>query len=316
MGFEFKEDLKDLLPEYLEILAREGKTEYRGNDFWDCPFCGSGTNRNHTAGFHILNGVRYKCFACGEHGDIYDLVAYEEGLPSDQWKRHYNKALQILKNYLPGKQITKASVPEDTIKKAEADYAKYLQQCHRNIGQTEYFKERGLSDQLIERFMLGYDPGRHLVTIPYNSDCKGYVHRILFAGDNKYCKRGNEIFNLAALQSGEPVFVVEGQIDAMSIEEIGYSAIGIGGINEIENLVKILKNMNSTEKKLILALDNDLPGRKATAALIGLLADAKTNCDYVVVSGIYGEYKDANEYLCRDRQGFENICEKVRRIYL
>ena len=43
MGFEYKEELKQLLPDYMELLEEQGKIENRGN-YWTCPFCGSGNN--------------------------------------------------------------------------------------------------------------------------------------------------------------------------------------------------------------------------------------------------------------------------------
>ncbi len=79
MGFEHKEELKELLPDYMELLEEQGKTENRGNGYWTCPFCGSGDKKNYTAAFHV-NGIRYNCFACTKHGDIFDLVGYMEGL--------------------------------------------------------------------------------------------------------------------------------------------------------------------------------------------------------------------------------------------
>lgn len=44
-----------------------------------CPFCGSGTGPNHTPAFTI-HGVRFKCFACDEGGDIFDLAAKVHGI--------------------------------------------------------------------------------------------------------------------------------------------------------------------------------------------------------------------------------------------
>ena len=59
MGFEYKEELKEMLPDYMELLEEQAKTENRGNNYWACPFCGSGNNEHHTAAFHI-NGTRWR----------------------------------------------------------------------------------------------------------------------------------------------------------------------------------------------------------------------------------------------------------------
>lgn len=314
MGFEQKEELKELLPDYMELLEEQGKTENRGNGYWTCPFCDSGNKQHNTAAFHI-NGTRYKCFSCNEGGDIFDLVAYMENLSSD-WKKHYNRTLKIMRSYLDGnehKKIKKSReeyIPEFI---EPVDYTEYLHKCHENVVQTNYFSNRGLSREIIERFNLGYDSEKNLVTIPYNPDCKGYVARALWDGNSKYYKHGNELFNVGTLYTYHTVddlffnsgyvFVTEGQIDAMSFMEIGLNAVGLGGTNEIMRLKKQLKE-HSSNKILILALDNDKAGRYATGKLIEELAEDGINQRYIVISDLYRQYKDANEYLVADRIGF------------
>lgn len=322
MGFEYKEELKELLPDYLELLEEQGKTENRGNDYWTCPFCGSGDNEHHTAAFHI-NGTRYKCFSCDECGDIFDLVGYMEKLPKGNFIKQYNRTLKIMRPYLDGgkpKKSREEYIPEFSIPTASEDYTEYLHKCHENVAQTDYFNNRGLSKEIIDRFNLGYNPEKNLVTIPYNPSCKGYVHRILWNSDNKYCKFGNEIFNTDALYessvnallfgSKDYVFICEGQIDALSFEEIGLSAIGIGGVNEVSKLVKQLKEKPSN-KILVLALDNDKAGKRATGKFIEELAENGLDQEYVVRSDLYGKYKDANEYLIADRKRFIERIKKA-----
>lgn len=248
MGFEHKEKLKELLPDYLELLEEQGKVESRGEGYYVCPFCNSGDKQNYTAAFHI-DGTRFNCFSCTEHGDIFDLVAYMENLPSD-WKKHYNRTLKIMRPYLDGDNLKKTTKSRNDYVSGFAvpvDYTSYLHKCHNNVSQTDYFSNRGLSQKTIERFKLGYDPEKNLVTIPYNPDCKGYVDRVLWDGNSKYYKHDNELFNVDALYeveinawlSGDNEYVVvcEGQFDALSFEEIGLSAIGIGGVNEVSKLV-------------------------------------------------------------------------------
>ncbi len=319
MGFEYKDELKELLPDYMELIEEQGKTENRGNDYWTCPFCDSGNKQNNSAAFHI-EGTRFNCFSCSEHGDIFDLVGHIEGLPKGNFIKQYNRTLKIMRPYLDGGKSKKSReeyIPEFCEPK---NYTDYLHKCHENVDQTDYFINRGLSREIIDRFNLGYDTEKKVATIPYNSDCKGYVHRILWQSDNKYCKFGNEIFNIDALYSesidklllgrDDYVFITEGQIDAMSFEEIGLSAIGLGGVNETKKLIELLKE-KVTSKILVLALDNDKAGRRATGKFIEELAEAELDQKYIVISDLYEEYKDANEYLIADRKGF---IEKMKEI--
>lgn len=314
MGFKYKEELKELLPDYLDLLEEQGKIESGGEGYYVCPFCNSGDKRNYTPAFHI-NGMRYKCFSCNEGGDIFDLVAHMENLPPD-WKKHYNRTLKIMRPYLDGNK------PEKTTKSKEehfpefttiVDYTDYLHKCHDNVSQTDYFVDRGLSQKTIDKFKLGYDPEKNLVTIPYNPDCKGYVDRVLWEGNSKYYKHGNEIFNINALydsdknellfDSRDYVFVCEGQIDSMSFAEVGLKSIGLGGVNEVSKLIQKLKE-RPTDKILVLALDNDKAGRRATGKFIEELAEAELDQKYIVDSDMYEKFKDANEFLVADREGF------------
>ncbi len=318
MGFEYKDELKELLPDYMELLEEQGKIENRGEGYYVCPFCNSGNKQNNSAAFHII-GTRYQCFSCDAHGDIFDLVGRMERLPEGDFIKHYNRTLKIMRPYLDGNKPKSrdAYIPQFTV---PVDYTDYLHKCHENVDQTDYFINRGLSRETIDRFNLGYDTEKKVATIPYNSDCKGYVHRILWEGNNKYCKFGNEIFNIEALYSesidkllfgsDEYLFITEGQIDAMSFEEIGLSAVGLGGVNEVSKLVNQLKN-HSCDKILVLALDNDKAGRRATGKFIEELAEAELDQIYIVIGDLYGKYKDANEYLIADKVGF---IEKMNRI--
>lgn len=321
MGFEYKEELKELLPDYLELLEEQGKIENRGEGYYVCPFCNSGDKKNYTAAFHI-DGTRYNCFACSEHGDIFDLVAHMENLPPD-WKKHYNRTLKIMRPYLDGNKPKKSReeyIPEFAV---PVDYTEYLHKCHNNVAQTDYFVNRGLSQKTIDKFKLGYDPEKNLVTIPYNPDCKGHVDRVLWDGNSKYYKHGNELFNVDALYEvginawfsggSDYVFVTEGQIDALSFEEIGLSAVGLGGVNEVSKLIQKLKEKPSN-KVLVLALDNDKAGRRATGKFIEELAEDELDQKYIVISDLYGKYKDANEFLIADRERFmERITEIINK---
>ena len=84
--------------------------------------------------------------------------------------------------------------------------------------------------------------------------------------------------------------------------EIGLDAIGLGGTNEISKLVKQLQG-KPCNKILVLALDNDKVGRRATGKFIEELAEAEVDQGYAVVSDLYNKYKDANEFLVADREG-------------
>lgn len=74
-------------------------------------------------------------------------------------------------------------------------------------------------------------------------------------------------------------------------------------MNEVPKLIKQLKE-KPCNKVLILALDNDKAGKRATGKFIEELAEAELEQRYIVNSDLYGKYKDANEFLVADRERF------------
>lgn len=165
MGFEHKEKLKELLPDYISLLEKQGEIERRSDDYLACPFCRSGDGEKHTAAFHI-KGLYYTCFSCGERGDIFTLVGHMEGLPKGDFIKQYNRTMKIMRPYMDSDK-PKKSRASDISESEPVDYTEYLHKCHGNVDQTDYFRKRGLSGDIIGRFKLGYDSEKNVVTMRY-----------------------------------------------------------------------------------------------------------------------------------------------------
>ena len=60
---------------------------------------------------------------------------------------------------------------------------------------------------------------------------------------------------------------------------------------------------------MVLALDNDEAGMKATAELEKILKESKRNCHILRI----GEGKDVNEWIQRNRKSFEDAVNKIFR---
>jgi DNA primase len=116
---------------------------------------------------------------------------------------------------------------------------------HSQSGRN-YLKARGISDEMVSRWKLGYvDSGsyRGRISIPYWTPA-GYssaVYRCLHLPDdpckelehhNKYLATPGyrPMFNVRALSLGaDRVFVVEGELDAIVASHYGYPAVATGG---------------------------------------------------------------------------------------
>ena len=59
--------------------------------------------------------------------------------------------------------------------------------------------------------------------------------------------------------AGQPVYIVEGEIDAMSIEDVGGTAAALCSTNNVDKLIALLREKRPVQP-LILCLDNDDAG--------------------------------------------------------
>ena len=174
-------------------------------------------------------------------------------------------------------------------------------------------QRRGLSAATCARFHLGYDPAwrnpKAPETVPPSprliipTGRTSYLARDVRGKDEmseqeaRYTKvkvGKTRLFNAEALDTAEkPVFIVEGEIDAMSIVEAGGEAVGLGSASNVRLLLERLAEKKPAQP-LILALDNDERGRKASCELEDGLRAA--SLPYFVYNPC-GDCKDANEAL-------------------
>ena len=90
-------------------------------------------------------------------------------------------------------------------------------------------------------------------------------------------------------------------------------AIGLGSTSNTGKLIEEVKNRKPSQP-LIIALDNDEPGRKASEELSKALSELKLP---FYVYNLYGEAKDANEALQRDREALasevKGLADRIRK---
>lgn len=122
---------------------------------------------------------------------------------------------------------------------------------------------------------------------------------------NRRAELSPRLWNPAALDGGRPVFIVEGIIDALSLEAVGAEAVALQGTSGIDRLMHELDARRAAGKTvpvLVDALDADAPGRKAAKKL----KEGAGARGVSVYDGakIVGSCKDANEALTSDRAAF------------
>ena len=315
-----RQSAKARLEDYLDIITTKKGKQYI------CPLCGSGTGPNKTpAGSLTADKLHYHCFSCGFHGDIFDLVGKVEGITdkAEIFQRTYEIFnLQVGQN----KKInTVRADARPTAAASAVDYTDYYKECHSRAGETDYFSFRGLSEKTINRFNLGFDPawrspkalqeGKNppaSARIIVSTTKHSYIARATASDADpkfKVMKEGaSELFNKDVLWRTEPIFVVEGEIDALSVIEVGGETLALGSIGNKNKLIELCGGTPPLAQ-LILCLDNDDRGRKTQTELKNALESLKIP---VLEANISGIYKDPNEYLMNDRASFSQEVQNTK----
>lgn len=105
-------------------------------------------------------------------------------------------------------------------------------------------------------------------------------------------------------QTDDPVFITEGEFDALAVMMAGCKAVSVPGVTSCRLLVDELKNLFAQGKKipcLILAFDSDEPGRNGQEELKKELG--QLGVTYSEFTGLSG-YKDLNDLLQADPEKF------------
>ncbi len=332
-----KDYIRKMVPQYLkQDNSKKG---------YVCPICGSGSGHKGT-GLTTKDGIHYTCWAgCFTSFDLIDIIGVEYRLTD--YTDKLRKACEIFNITIEnGRTRTTAKEEFTPIKHAapvksnetateKEDYTQFFEEAARHIEETDY--HRGLSLITLKRFKVGFvkewrhpkieelaktdekyknvPPSPRLI-IPTSPS--SYIARDtrkdLTDKEKEYAKSkaGNtKIFNQTAIwEAVKPIFVVEGEIDALSVIDAGGEAVALGGIGNAKALVAMLETKPPKEP-LLLALDKDERGQKAERELAEALE--KLHIPFYRVD-ITGDCKDANEALNTDKQRFRLLVHEAENI--
>lgn len=249
------------------------------------------------------------CFGCGADYDIFNLIGIEYGL--DDFQSQFNKACELYDvevEQIPTIKPTRVRTPQnkresEDVKMSTVDYYKA---CEAAVHQTSYFKSRGLSNETIKNFSLGYDATKQRAIIPVTREF--YISRSV-SGKGFYNPSGvkSTIYHKTVKDRNKPIFVVESAFCALSIAEVGGNAIALNSTNNSPQLIELIKEQALYELRFVLSLDNDKTGHEATYNLMNELRKLNVECiDY----NVSDEFKDPNELLVADASRLKaNVAE-------
>ena len=276
----------------------------------------------------------YKCFngSCGLYADNLELIQKYYNL------QDFNEAVQkgcelysITIDRPSVERTTNAQTvqPIQAEAEKEQDYTLNYRAWNKKLNEEgnaglEYLQGRGLSLETVNRFNVGYcDSWKHpkapqapaspRVIIPTSK--YSYLARDIRTDIPEEAKQYSKskagkvrIFNLQAIENTDsPVFIVEGEIDALSIIEAGGQAVALGSTAYTQMFLDGIKGRRVTQP-LIVALDNDDAGNKASGTLINAFKARGINCYRL---NPCGNNKDANEALEHSRDSFIKTVQEI-----
>lgn len=285
------------------------------------------------------------CFSCGADYSILDLIGIDYGLTetADIYKQAYSLYGIEVDSYrataredfkeVSTKNSPKANKNTDTHNSIHTetytqpqgeDLLAYYDKCGGTLAQSgyKYTSFRGLTEATVKKYRLGLE----------KSFCKGtggavWEALIIPTGRHTYTARNTDpeaekknrvrkvgssvLFNTRALREAKkPIYIVEGELDALSIIDVGGEAVGLGSTANYRQLLGYLQKQKP-EVPLIIALDNDTDGQKTAETLVEELE--KLQVSFYRLDPYNGK-KDANEALTSDREAFKKAIEEADHI--
>lgn len=288
-----------------------------------CPYHSNGMERRPSAGIRKEDGI-FHCFACNEVHTLPEVISHCFGHTDDvigsfgwQW---------LLKNF--------ATVQMEERKDVSLDFSRHSTNsslgisdrsscgaCDRStpfvteqeLDKYRYFHpymyKRGLTDEIIELFDIGYDKDTECITFPVR-DINGntlFVARRSVKSKFFNYPRGVEkpLYGLYEYyrmipESSDDIIVCESMLDALSFWTVGKYAVALNGV-ESELQVQQLRELPC--RKIILATDSDEKGMLARQRLRKKIGDRKLITEYIFPKG----RKDANECTADELMNLEEV---------
>lgn len=291
------------------------------------------------------------CFSasCNADYDIFDLYAIKNNLTPNS-KEVFDGVYNWLgistdkpkgNNSFLQEKNTITSLP-DEVRDKGTDYRQFFIEAQKNLSDrdcVDYLNKRGISTETAKKYGLGYvsdwqspkalkenknPPKTRRVIIP-TSDFS-YAARDISEKENNYSKMKEgeiNIFNVEALKQEFSCFVTEGEFDALSFLELGHNAVSLGSASNTRSFLKKIKEL-SNNCSLIIVLDADNSGKEATEQLVSGLQEL--NISFIAPqinqieidkekpvyrSEFYQDYKDANDFLVKNKEGLKKQIEKA-----
>ncbi|WP_100404248.1 DnaB-like helicase C-terminal domain-containing protein [Bacillus solitudinis] len=287
----------------ISLIAKKHQLKKVGNNTYrvdPCPVCG------HFEHFTIFAETNtYHSFSgCCKGGTAFDYLVEVEGLTQNEAFHEYQKLLEVENDKPPSQTPIKKEVKV-------MDYTEWICSLYQNTTKKgkQHFLKRGIPNELIEKYKLsiGKMDDRECMVLPIWEKDKVVYFTTRFLDDKlpKYKNASGtaQIFNTDYLNDPEKsiVFITEGIFDALSLEAMGYNAMALGGVKQIDKLKEII-DKSARDAVFLTAFDNDEAGQ-----------ECKAKFSYKAIE-IPKQFKDINGWYVNSLQNAQNAPDSVSNI--
>lgn len=249
---------------------------------------------------YFAKGKNVHCFSCGESYDIFNLVGMDYSLIS--FLEQYNKVCEIFG--IENSDETRVVSINSSKKEDFEDIMK------SSVPYPEYLLRRGISKESCDKYNLFEKDGRVYFPIYFDNVCCGWSGRAVSDDIKPKYKNSTgtlEVWNNHYLfENGENtnIYVTEGIIDAICIEQLGFKAVALCGSTNTQKLVSICEESEfSTSWNFILCGDPDAAGEKMNLELLEKLSEKG------IASKIFykNNGKDIADLYLEDKDNLKNL---------
>lgn len=311
--------------DFIEALAK--KFKFQGLDynhvkdmvFLKCPFHGNGQERTASANFSLVNRGKTKegdffCFGCHTGGHISSILTrlFGDRKLAEEWvEGMYGNLRGWVEEKREARKIELEEKPvEEKEQVFELNESAYLEE-------TTYFEKRGIPDDLVKRFKLGFldsqDEDKRRVYLPVFDRLGRVVFYQTRNIHNKsfYLPKGAKKVLWAAneIVENKSVYVVESIFNGLTLYKFGYQAVAMFGCGD-ELVYEQLLDLPT--RHFVIATDNDEAGQKSAKALIPFLKKNGRLVSHLVIDE---EGKDINDYAFLSKGDFDSkLLKWTRRV--
>lgn len=249
----------------LSRLFNFQKFEIRGDEAWlCCPFHAHGQERTASASFHLTgkDAGKFFCFGCKTKGRLSSILTKLFGskakvinyLNSNYTRLHVEKAREVNKVETRASQLTQEfDLPESLF-----------------TNKTDYYESRGIPDELVERFKLGYSKRRNAIIFPVYEDGKIVFYQIRYLDKDSKLKwyipkdAKVKIWGKESI-TDRRVIVCESVFNALTCWKFGKQAVATFGARCDDETLEDLLSIGCLSYTI--AFDGDEAGRKSALEL-------------------------------------------------